>query len=73
MLIYDFISIVLLRDYFNSLKLYRKDELSRSQIGRSGVQVKKEIEKFTVVCPRSLNLVISVVVLQRTAEKCTKL
>ena len=50
---YIFISFVLLRDYFNSLNFYRNGELSRNQIGRSGVQVKKENEKFTVVFSRS--------------------
>ena len=48
-----FISFVLLRDYFNSLNFYKNAELSRNQIGRSGVQVKKENEKFTVVRSRS--------------------
>ena len=42
------------REYFNSLNFYKSGELSRNQIGRSGVQVKKENEKFTVVCSRSL-------------------
>ena len=46
---YIFISFVLLRDYFNSLNLNKNGELSRNQIGRSGVQVKKENEKLTVV------------------------
>ena len=32
---------------------YKNAELSRNQIGRSGVQVKKENEKFTVVRSRS--------------------
>ena len=50
---YNFISCVLLRDYFNSLNLKRNGELFRNQIGRSSVQVKKENEKFTVVCSRS--------------------
>ena len=50
---YIFISFVLLRDYFNSLNFYKYGELSRNQIGRSGVQVKKENEKFTVVRSRS--------------------
>ena len=36
---YIFISFVLLRDYFNSLNFYKNGELSRNQIGRSGVQV----------------------------------
>ena len=36
-----FISFVLLRDYFNSLNFYKNGELSRNQIGRNGVQVKK--------------------------------
>ena len=44
---------MLLRDYFNSLNFYKNGELSRNQIGRSGVQVKKKNEKFTVVCSRS--------------------
>ena len=39
--------------YFNSLKFYKNGELSRNQIGRSGVQFKKENEKFTVVRSRS--------------------
>ena len=50
---YNFISFVLLRDYFNSLNFYKNGELSRNQIGRSGVQVKKENENFTVVRWRS--------------------
>ena len=50
---YIFISFVLLQDYFNSLSFYKNGELSRNQIGRSGVQDKKENEKFTVV--RSLS------------------
>ena len=51
---YIFISCVLLRNYFNSLNFYKNGELSRNQIGRSGVQVKKENEKFAVVLSRSL-------------------
>ena len=51
---YIFISFVLLRDYFNSLNFYKNEELSRNQIGRNGVQVKKENEKFPVVRSRSL-------------------
>ena len=50
---YIFISFVLLRDYFNSLNFYKNGELSRNQIARSGVQVKKENDKFTVVRSRS--------------------
>ena len=50
---YIFTSCVLLRDYFNSLNFYKNGELSRNQIVRSGVQVKKENEKFTVVRSRS--------------------
>ena len=46
---YIFISFVLLRDYFNSRNFYKNGELFRNQIGRSGVQVRKENEKFTVV------------------------
>ena len=40
----------------------KNGELSRNQIGRSGVQVKKENEKFTFVrsrSPQTLNVVIS--------------
>ena len=43
---------MLLRDYFNSFNFYTNDKLSRNQIGRSGVQVKKQNEKFTVLCSR---------------------
>ena len=50
---YIFISFVLLRYYFNSLNFYKNGELSRNQIGRSGIKVKKENEKFTVVRSRS--------------------
>ena len=50
---YNFISFVLLRDYLNSFNFYNNGELPRDQTGRSGVQVKKENEKFTVVCSRS--------------------
>ena len=50
---YIFISFVLLRDYFNSLNFYKNGELSRNQIGGSGVQVKNGNEKFTVVRSRS--------------------
>ena len=46
---YIYILFVLLRDYFNSLNFYKNSKLSRNLIGRSGVQVKKENEKFTVV------------------------
>ena len=59
---YIFISFVQLRDYFNSLNFYRNGELSRNQIGRSGLQVKKENEKFTVLrsrSPQTLNVTIS--------------
>ena len=48
-----FISFVLLRDYFNSLNFFKNSELSRNQIGRSSVQVKKENENLTVVRSRS--------------------
>ena len=53
---YNFISFVLFRDYSNSLNFYRNGELSRNQIGRSGVQVKKENEKFTVCSCSPKNL-----------------
>ena len=44
---------MLLRDYFNSLNFYKNGELSRNQIDRSGVQLKKENQKFSVVRSRS--------------------
>ena len=47
---YNIISFLLLHDYFNSFNFYRNGELP---IVRSGVQVKKENENFTVVCSRS--------------------
>ena len=65
---------MLLRDYFKSFNFYKNDELSRNLIGRSGVQVKKENEKFIVVRSRSPQMwLFHVVVLQRTAKKCTKM
>ena len=73
---YNFISFVLLRDYFNSLNFYRNSELSRNQIGKSGVQVKKENEIHRRVLTFSKNPRIwsfYVAVLQRTAKKCTKM
>ena len=54
---YIFISFVLLRNYFNSLNFYKNGELSRSQIGRRGMQVKKENEKLTncaIMSPQNL-------------------
>ena len=70
---------MLLRDYFNSLNFYRNGELSRNQIGRSGVQVKKENEKFTVVRSHSTqNLNCGHLTLlfcrgrQRNVPKCTR-
>ena len=44
---------MLLHYYFISFNFFRNGEPSRNQIGRSGVQVKKENKKFTVVCSRS--------------------
>ena len=38
-----------LHNNFNSLNFYRNGELSRNQIGRSGIRVKKANKKFTVV------------------------
>ena len=74
---YNVFSFVLLRDHFNSFNLYRNGELPRNQIGWSGIQVKKENEKITVVCSRSpRNLKIGsfhVIVLQGTAKECTKI
>ena len=59
---YIFISFVLFRDYFNSLNFYKNGELSRNQIGKSGVQVKKENENsssYVHVLHKTLNVVIS--------------
>ena len=58
---YNFISFVLLRDNFNSLNFYKNGELSRNQIGRSGVQVKKikNSSSSVGVLHKTLNLVIS--------------
>ena len=50
---YIFISFVLLRDYLNPLNFYKNGELSRNRTGRSGVQVKKENKKITIVRSRS--------------------
>ena len=50
---YIFILFWLLRDYLNTLNFYESVELSRNQIGRSCVKVKKENENFTVVRLRS--------------------
>ena len=44
---------MLLGDYFNSFNLYKNSELPENQIGKNGVQVKEENEKYTVVCSRS--------------------
>ena len=54
----------------------KNDELSRNQIGRSGVQVNKENEKFTAVrsrSPQNLECGHSRCCLQRTTKKCTKM
>ena len=55
-------SFVLLRDYFNSLNFYKNGELSRNQIGWSGVQGKKDNENSPSsvdVLHKTLNVVIS--------------
>ena len=44
---------MLLRHFFSSFNFYRNGELLRNQIGRSGVQVKKENDIFTSLCSRS--------------------
>ena len=56
---YIFISFVLLRDYFNSFNFYKNGELSRNQIGRSGLQVKKKKPPCVHVLNKTLNVVIS--------------
>ena len=43
---YIFISFLLLCDYFNSLNFYKNGELSNNQIGRSGIQVKKDSDSI---------------------------
>ena len=51
-----YLCFLLLRNYLKSLliNVYTNDKLPRIQIGRRGVQGKKENEKFTVLCSRSL-------------------
>ena len=59
---YNFISFALLRDYFNSLNFYKNGELSRNQIDRSGVQVRKKMKNSPScvhVLHKTLNVVIS--------------
>ena len=73
-----YLCLLLLRNYLNSLLInfYTNDKLPRIQIGKSGVQVKKENETFTVLCSRSLQNLefghFTMFSLQNTAEKCTK-
>ena len=50
---YNFALLLLLRDYPNSFNLYNVDEVSGNYIDKNDVQVRKENEKFTVVCSRS--------------------
>ena len=50
---YILFPFVQLRDYFNSLNFNKNGELPRNQIGRSGIEVKKENEKFTAMRSRS--------------------
>ena len=47
---YNFMFLLLLRDYSNSFNLYNVGKVSWNQIDRNGVQVRTENEKFTVVC-----------------------
>ena len=58
------------------INFYRNGELPRNRSGRSGVEIKKENEKFTVVCscsPHCLDLwSFHVVVLQRTQRNGPK-
>ena len=51
---YNFIPFVLPRDYFYSLNFYRNGELSRNQIGRSGVQVTRKKMKNSPSCAHVL-------------------
>ena len=74
---YNFISFVLLRDFFiSSFNSYKNDELPRDQIGRLGVRAKKDNEKFTVkysCSPQKLALwSFQVVVLSRTRRNVSK-
>ena len=58
----------LLRDYFNSFNFYKNGALSRNQIGRSGVQLKKKI-KNSPSCVHVLNKTLNFVILRcRFAE-----
>ena len=69
---YIFLSFALLRDYFNSLNFYKNGELSRNQIGKSGVQVKKP--SCGHVLHKTLNGVIFTLLFcrgrQRNVPKC---
>ena len=69
---YNFVSFVLLRDYFNSFNFFRNSKHPRNQIGRCGVQVKKENDKNHRHVLTFSTKPHSPVVLQRTAKKCTK-
>ena len=44
---------MLLFEYFNSSNVYRNSEPPRNKVGRRGIRVKKENEKFTLVPSRS--------------------
>ena len=74
---YNFILFVQLRDYFNSLNLWKNNELTSNLISRGGVRVNKENETFPVVCftfsAKPWIWSFHAVVLKRTAKKCTKI
>ena len=53
---------MLLCNYFNLLNFYKRVELSRNQIGRSGVQVKKENEKNLPPCIQVLHKTLNVII-----------
>ena len=60
---YIFISFVPFHDYFNSLNFYKNGELSRNQIGRSGVQIKNSKKmKNSLWCIHVLRKTLNVLI-----------
>ena len=70
-----FMSLLLIHGCFNSFIFYKNGKLARNQTDRSGVRVKKENEKFTIVCLRSsqnlLKLIYLIIHQAKTKEITT--
>ena len=65
-------SFLLIHGCFNSFIFYKNGKLARNQTDRSGVRVKKENEKFTIVCLRSSqNLLNSLIIHQAKIKEIT--